>query len=118
MSAVHNIDNSLEVSTQSTDSSSSIHGDLLLVTVSGGLDNIDIQIHIECISSASALYSLYSPPVIHLLSSLQCKVGQCVAQINIQTYRLRTDPGMNERGWCEWWLVWVGGGMPLCRGMR
>ena len=53
MSAVHNIDKSLEVSTHSTDSSSSIHGDLLLVTVSGGLDsrytdrsidNIDIQI--------------------------------------------------------------------------
>ena len=39
MSAVHNIDNSLEVSTHSTDSSCSIHGDLLLVTVSGGLDS-------------------------------------------------------------------------------
>ena len=39
MSAVHNIDKSLEVSTHSTDSSSSIHGDLLLVTVSGGLDS-------------------------------------------------------------------------------
>ena len=121
MSAVHNIDNSLEVSTHSTDSSYSIHGDLLLVTVSGGLDSRYTDRSISSVSAVLVHYIHYIPsrhssPRLGsdgLQSPVQCKVGQCVAQINIQTYRLRADPGMNERGWCEWWLVWVGGGMPL-----
>ena len=94
MSAVHNIDNSLEVSTHSTDSSNSIHGDLLLVTVSGGLDSRYTDRSISSVSAVLVHYIHYIPlrhssPHLGsdgLQSPVQCKVGQCVAQINIQRY--------------------------------
>ena len=71
MSAVHNIDKSLEVSTHSTDSSSSIHGDLLLVTVSGGLDSRYTDRSISSVSAVLVHYIHYIPLPSFISSSRQ-----------------------------------------------
>ena len=71
MSAVHNIDNSLEVSTHSTDSSYSIHGDLLLVTVSGGLDRRYTDRSISSVSAVLVHYIHYIPLPSFISSSRQ-----------------------------------------------
>ena len=110
MSAVHNIDNSLEVSTHSTDSSNSIHGDLLLVTVSGGLDSRYTDRSISSVSAVLVHYIHYIPLPSFISSSRQrwSPVSSAVQSRPVCSTDQYTDIQTSCRPRDEWaWLVWV-----------